>query len=75
MTTTISAFSSETSGADGGRFTTTYTAFRAREPREAEAGVSRVGCSTVLIGIAYSSVALGGTFFYHRGLFGGHGGG
>ena len=39
MTTTISAISSETSSADGGRFTTTYTAFRAREPREAEAGV------------------------------------
>ena len=37
---TISAFSSETSSADGGRFTTTYTARRAREAREAEAGVS-----------------------------------
>ena len=36
---TINAISSETSGADGGRFTTTYTALRAREVREAEAGV------------------------------------
>ena len=32
--------SSETSSADGGRFTTTYTALRAREAREAEAGVN-----------------------------------
>ena len=39
MTTTVSALSSETSSTDGGRFTTTYTAFEAREPREAEAGV------------------------------------
>ena len=40
MTTTISALSSETSSADGGRFTTTYTARQAREAREeAEAGV------------------------------------
>ena len=36
---TISALSSETSSADGGRFTTTYTALQAQEPWEAEAGV------------------------------------
>ena len=36
---TISAFSSETSITDGGRFTTTYTALQPREAREAEAGV------------------------------------
>ena len=39
MTTTINALSSETSSADGGRFTTTYTARRAQGAREAEAGV------------------------------------
>ena len=38
-TTTVSALSSETPSADGGQFTTTYTALQAREPREAEAGV------------------------------------
>ena len=38
--TTITALSSETSSADGGRFTTTYTARRARDVREAEAGVN-----------------------------------